>query len=304
MDRKDLLHCGTPLPRTGRETVEGGPGRLVLVPPPLLPVELSALSKSARCYQLAVEGRIELPLVPRTAEEVVIDPNQGIGIAVHDALHECLEQIATNLLVVVKLADPEGPHQLRTGLRRLLCVFSIYSPILRNAESARLAGEARWLAHAVGGLRDLDVAANKIASEAEANPDKPSLRPIAERFARRSEERREQLRRRLAQPRSRYFLIDLVRLVENRCWTRNRECHDSDGVPTTINEFAGLAITDCWKVCEASRGLDELDFDRSHEFRKESGTALYSRVLRSLLPGHRPARSGLCGTSNTARRRQ
>jgi len=278
MDRKDSASLwNAPALEPGRETVEGGPGRLTCVPPPLLPVELSALSNSARCYQLAVEGRIELPLVPRASEEVVVDPNQGIGIAVHDALRECLEQVATNLLVVVKLADTEGPHQLRTGLRRLLCVFSIYAPILRNAESARLAGEARWLAHAVGGLRDLDVAANKISSETEAHPDEPSLRPIAERFARKAEDRRQLLRRRLAQPRSRYFLIDLVRLVENRGRTCNRECHDGDGVPATINEFAGIALRDCWKAsCEASRGLDGLDFDLSHAFRKEIRNLRYT----------------------------
>jgi CHAD domain-containing protein len=285
MDRKNSASLwNAPAFEPERELVERGSGRLACVPPPLSPVELSALSKSAQCYQLAVEGRMELPLVPRAAKEVVIDPDQGIDIAVHDALRECLEQIATNLLVVVKLADTEGPHQLRTGLRRLRCVFSIYAPILKNAESARLAREARWLARAVGSLRDLDVAANKIASETEANPDEPSLRPIAERFARKAEDRRQQLRRRLALPCSRYFLIDLVRLVENRGWTRNRECQGSDGVPATTNEFAGIAISDCWRAsCEASRRLDGLDFDRSHEFRKEIRKLRYTVEFLSSL---------------------
>ena len=141
-------------------------------------LRLSRLSKLQRGYLLAEQGRIDPPLAPRNAMEVALAPAQIAEQAARDVLRECLDQIATNVVVVRKLDDPEGPHQLRIGLRRLRSAFSVYAPVLQSPEMVRLNEEARSLGQEVGRLRDLDVVACEIVRrEAEAFPDEPALRP-------------------------------------------------------------------------------------------------------------------------------
>ncbi len=50
--------------------------------------------------------------------------------------------------------DPEGPHQIRVGLRRLRTALSVFG---RGRTAAALAREARDIGAEVGRLRDLDV---------------------------------------------------------------------------------------------------------------------------------------------------
>src|SRR3954468_9590486 len=58
---------------------------------------LSRSSKAARCYLLVEDGNIDLPLAPRNAEPIDVNPDQSIGEAAIVALCECLDQIATNV---------------------------------------------------------------------------------------------------------------------------------------------------------------------------------------------------------------
>jgi inorganic triphosphatase YgiF len=116
---------------------------LILVPDGGL--QFSRLSKAARGYLLAEEGRIDQPLAPRNAQNILLDPAQTAEQAARDVLRECLDQIATNVLVVRRLDDDEGPHQLRVGLRRLRSAFSVYASVLGNAVMNGSDGEARWL---------------------------------------------------------------------------------------------------------------------------------------------------------------
>ena len=170
------------------ELLEGNPGGLFDIAHVLFPdggLRFSRLSKAARGYLLAEQGRIDPPLAPRNAVAVALDPDQIAEQAARDVLRECLDQIATNVVVVRKLDDPEGPHQLRIGLRRLRSAFSVFSPVLESPEMARLNEEARWLGQEVGRLRDLDVVANDIVRrEAGAHPDEPGLPALADALSR------------------------------------------------------------------------------------------------------------------------
>ena len=139
--------------------------------------------------------------------------------AARDVLRDCLDQIATNFVVVRKLDDIEGPHQLRIGLRRLRSVFSVYKSALESPEMGRLSGEAKWLGQEVGRLRDLDVVANDIVGrEAALHPDEPGLSALAEALARQAGEQRDHVRTLLMGARAQAFLIDLAQFVETRGW--------------------------------------------------------------------------------------
>ena len=54
-------------------------------------------------------------------------------------------------------ADPEGPHQLRVGLRRLRSGLGLFRPLLPKGYAKPLGMQARWLGQETGRLRDLEV---------------------------------------------------------------------------------------------------------------------------------------------------
>src|SRR5262245_55778136 len=152
------------------------------------------------------QGQVDHSLMPRNAETVSLGPGQQAEQATYHILHECHQQIATNIAVVQNLPDPEGPHQLRIGLRRLRSAFAALSTALDSPEMTRLGEEARWLGQEVGRLRDVEVVANEIVPrDAEAHPEQPSFAALADGLRREVTERRKDLRRVLANSRSQAF---------------------------------------------------------------------------------------------------
>ena len=256
------------------ELIEGSLGGLFDIAHALFAdggLRFSRLSKSARGYLLAAQGYIDPPLVPRNAQEVALDPTQNAERAARDILRECLDQIAINIVAVRKLDDPEGPHQLRIGLRRLRSVFSVYAPVLESPEMVRLNDEARWLGREVGGLRDRDVVAIDIVRrEAEAHPDEPGLSALAEALSRQAEELRDHLRKLLAETRVQALLIDLARFVETRGWLVPQDIGQTERLAGPVTELAGQSLGKRWKkVRKRAHGLEMLDTEQRHELRKE-----------------------------------
>jgi CHAD domain-containing protein len=201
----------------------------------------------------------------------VLDPALTAEQAAREILRECLDQIATNVLVVRQMDDIEGPHQLRVGLRRLRSAFSVYAPVLRSPEMKRLDAEARWLGQEVGGLRDLDVVANDMARrEAEIHPDEPELSALADVVLRQAEKRREQLRKLLDVARVQAFLIDLARFVETRGWLVPQDFGQTERLAAPIATLASQSLDKRWKkVANRAQGLETLTVEQRHELRKE-----------------------------------
>ncbi|TJW15591.1 MAG: CHAD domain-containing protein [Mesorhizobium sp.] len=255
------------------ELVEGNPGGLFDITHALFPkggLRFSRLSKAARGYLLAEEGRIDFPLCPQNAKGVAIDPAQTAELAARDILRECLDQIAANILAVRKVDEAEGPHQLRIGLRRLRSAFSVFS-LLQSPEMERLNGEARWLGQEVGHLRDLDVVANDIVGrDAKSHPDEPGLAALSEALPRRTTELRDHLRKLLVEARVQAFLIDLARFVETRGWLVPQDFGQTERLAAPIGELSGQALKKRWKkVVKHAHGIETLTAEQRHELRKE-----------------------------------
>lgn len=275
------------------ELLAGSPGSLFDIANMLFPdggLRFSRLTKAARGYLLAKEGRIDPPLTPRNARHVTLDPAQTAEQAARDVLRECLDQIIVNVWVVRQLDDPEGPHQLRVGLRRLRSVFSAYAPVLASPEMKRLKAEARWLGQEVGDLRDLDVVANDMVRQAvETHPDEPGLSALADVLLRQGAERREQLRGLLAGPRVQAFVIDLARFAETRGWFLPQDFSQSKRLAAPVLELAGHGLDERWKkVHKHARGLKTLTMEQRHELRKELKKLRYAvEFFSSLFPTKR-----------------
>lgn len=269
------------------ELLEGPPRGLFDIAQALLPDagwHFSRLSKGARGYLLAAEGRIEPTLRPRNAEAVSLDPAQTTEQAARDILRECFDQIATNIAVVRGLDDTEGPHQLRIGLRRLRSAFSIFASVLACPEMERLSSEARWLGQEVGRLRDIDVVLNDIIlREAKAFPEEHGIAKLAERLAGQVTEVRHDLRKTLSEPRVRTFLLDFARFTETRGWLLPQDFDQTERLARPVVAFAGTAINRRWKkVVNRSRGLATLNAEARHDLRKELKKLRY--VIEFLSP--------------------
>jgi triphosphatase len=275
------------------ELIEGSPATLFDIARALFPdggMRFSRLSKSARGYLLAEAGHIEPPLAPRYAEMVLLSPEQSAELAARDVLRECVDQIAANLSVVCELDVPEGPHQLRVGLRRLRSAFSVFGAVVKSPEMKRLNGEARWLGQEVGALRDLDVVSGETAHrEAELHPDEPALKHLADRLVGVAAERRERLRALLAGERTQALLLDLVRFVEARGWLVPEDFDQTARLAAPIAELAEAALDKAWKKArKRARDIDALDGENRHELRKQLKKLRYAvEFLGPLYPAKR-----------------
>jgi triphosphatase len=205
-------------------------------------------------------------------------------------LRECVDQIALNMVVVAELDDLEGPHQLRVGLRRLRSAFSVFRPVLKSPEMARLNGEARWLGQEVGRVRDLDVAAKEIARrEAAMHPEEAMLTALADRLDKEAAGRRQHLCGLIAAERAQCFVIDLARFVETRGWLVPEDFEQTGRLAAPVAVLAEAALAKRWKKARKhAENLEALDPEKRHELRKELKKLRYAvEFLSPLYPEKR-----------------
>jgi CHAD domain-containing protein len=239
------------------------------------------------------EGRAARAPAPRPAEDVPIEADWTAERAAQAVLRECFAQVAANAEAVKAADDPEGPHQLRVGLRRLRSALSLFAPAIGGAEARRLAEEAKWLGQETGRLRDLDVLAGELlAAEAAAHPGEPGWDPLADVLAAAAASERSALRETLRGPRARQFLLDLARFVETRGWIDPGDIEQSGRLAVPAGELAREALARRWrKVERRARGLEDLDVEQRHELRKELKKLRYAgEFLAPLFPARRTAR--------------
>ena len=275
------------------ELLDGNPRGLYDIAHALFPeggLNFSRLSKAARGYLLAEQGIVEPPLQPLAADAVALDPTQTAEQAARDILRECFDQIAANVRVVVQLDDPEGPHQLRIGLRRLRSAFSVFATVLASPEITRLQLEAQSVGQEIGRLRDLDVVANDIVKrEAEAHPEEPGIAALVPATEQRANAFRGEVRRLLAGERTQTFLIDLARFVETRGWLVPDDFGQTARLAEPVTRLAEAALNKRWKkVGKRARALETLDAAERHDLRKQLKKLRYAAdFLSPLFPQRR-----------------
>jgi inorganic triphosphatase YgiF len=234
-------------------------------------LHLSTLSKADRGYLLVETGLIDPPLIPRNARDVSLDEGQTVESAARDVLAECLDQISANVLATCQLDDPEGPHQLRVGLRRLRTALSLFRPIIGCPALEVLRDEARWLGQEVGVVRDLDVALSDIvAPEMEHQPDEPGFGALREAIETRRQERRTNLCGLLRGARVQTFLIELSRFIETRAWLCQQDYTQTARLAQHLGVHARGALGKRWrKVRTRAKHIEILDVADRHDLRKE-----------------------------------
>ncbi|MHA7775893.1 CYTH and CHAD domain-containing protein [Roseibium sp. M-1] len=235
-----------------------------------VPFRFSPYSKAERGYRFA-EGRTEAERQPVFAAPVKIDPGLTTEHAFRDVLRSCLTQITGNRLVVLASDDPEGPHQLRVGLRRLRSALRLFRSVLNPASAAPLDGLARTIATEAGALRDLDVLVEEIVSPLSGKaPDSISFDALLEDLnASRDKDIRKVLVDHLKSAEVNAFLLDLAAYTEGRGWLDPENFGQSELLARPVRAFADEALAHQWKkVLKYGKRLDRLDVPERHEMRK------------------------------------
>lgn len=234
-------------------------------------LHLSTMSKSARGYMLAETGKVQSDPLPRNAKAVPLSADMTSEIAARDVLRECFEQISANIDVVLFTDAPEGPHQLRIGLRRLRAAFGMFRPVIGHPEMVRLGAAAKAIGARVGALRDLDVVITDIIDpEQEEHPQEQGFSALRAAIETRRGVVRKELRDYLRSAEAQSFQIDLARFIETRRWLAPEDFEQTARLAQPIRELSGKALGKRWKSCvKHARGIDHLTIDERHELRKE-----------------------------------
>lgn len=235
------------------------------------PVRFARDNKSARGYRLAREGAAEAPLDPRTAGAFAYAPGATVETVARDVFRDCFAQITVNLEVVAVRDAPEGPHQLRVGLRRLRSAFGVLGAQLGETAIVPLSDEARRLGQVVGRLRDLDVLIGEVVTDAAAlGLDAEARDALTAALEARRDKVRAEVRQELAEPQTVRFVFDLAELIETRGWLDAVDYGQSARLATPIADLAaGLLDHRLKKVRRAGRHIERLDPEALHALRKQ-----------------------------------
>lgn len=204
-------------------------------------------------------------------------------------IRDCLEKIEAGRQAALGSDAPEGPHQLRVGLRRLRSAFRLFRPVVDCPEASRLSLLARELGREAGRTRDLDVFCTTILPDLAASLPEEEAAGLMRAFEADRLEERAHLRRELEGPEVQAFLRDLGDFVRLRRWLRPEDHDQTERLARPVGDFADERLADIWKKTrKMARHLSERDVHRRHEFRKDLKKLRYAvDFLAPLYPAKR-----------------
>jgi len=184
-------------------------------------------------------------------------------------------QILHNWQIVLESSDPEGPHQMRIGLRRLRTALRVFRPVFDSEALRQLARELRDIAQLVGEVRDLDVLATDIVGPvAIRNADRMGFHMLQRLLFRKAARHRTRLQRNLADRRWSSLRLRLALLPDGACWT---ELAASEPALQRVELLAALALDECWRRVRRYTGrLSQLSIEERHDLRKRLKALRYA----------------------------
>jgi triphosphatase len=249
------------------------------------PIRLAKKSKAERGYELLL-GRPPEALQPLSATLPKLKSNQSCADAFRAILGVVAEQILHNWQVVAESDDPEGPHQLRVGLRRLRSALRVFRPVADSERLRELDAKARELGRVVGELRDADVLIGAVVAQARASNDgQPSFAKLHEVLLSELGAKRQQVRTALLSPEWSSFQLRLSLLSKVADdWT---DAGDDRAAPARpVGKHARKGIERAWrKVARWAERLEELSIDERHQMRKALKALRYAvEFFRPIYP--------------------
>lgn len=242
-------------------------------------LRFSRRTKAERGYALARGGdAVDATPRPVYASALTFRPSQPVETAAAEVLRSCLDQIAANAAAAAASDAPEGPHQLRVGLRRLRTAFGVFAPAIGGPAAETLDAQARDLAAVAGAVRDLDVIGQAIGANAA-----PALTTD---FAERAAAARTAMRARLASAETTGLILDLGAFIEARGWLRRDDFGQTALLARPLIEAAAEALDRRWRRCaRLAEDIDGMEGEARHDLRKALKKLRYAaEFFESLWP--------------------
>lgn len=134
--------------------------------------------------------------------------------------------------------DPEGVHKTRVACRRLRGLLAMCRPLVDREVTEPIRAELRWVTHALGEARDLDVVHDRLKRLVDGTPHHLVRGPIRQRIGRAVTPQRDAAHARaqeaLSSTRYRALRDELDRLVAAPPWTDRAEERAKDMLPKRL----------------------------------------------------------------------
>jgi len=171
-------------------------------------------------------------------------------------------QIINSRLIVLESDDPEGPHEIRIGLRRLRSVLKTLRPLVGSPSLNKYETLARDFARSIGELRDADVMINSICAPVRDRfPEQKGFAEVLAILAEQRKARQKQVRSMLKSARWGHLQLYLT------LWPETLQ--EFEPLKEPIFEFARTTLKKRWKkLCKLGRDFGNLSPEARHEMRK------------------------------------
>jgi len=216
---------------------------------------------------------------------VSLGKNPSAAALVHRAIGSSVDRIMRHDPGVRIGDDPEDVHQARVGTRRLRSDLRTFGSLLEKDWMSPLRDELRWLAGALGAVRDADVLVDRLRRQAATlpEPDTGALAPIFRRLAMDRDRARAELLEAMEAPR---YVALIERLVDAAVQPKCRK-----GVDAPAEEVVPGLVAGPWrKLRKAVEALpaDPPDADL-HQIRILAKRARYAAEAAAPLVGKKAA---------------
>ncbi len=265
-----------------------------------LPARLAVKSKSERGYEILdgeQEGPVKAAPVGLHAGMSAREAFRAVGLA-------CLHQVINNTPALLK-GDPEGVHQMRVGLRRLRAAMSLFSVLLRDAQTAAIKSELKWLAGELGPARELEVLMNRVVAPIKRRRRWRGMPSLSHEFAERRDAALARAQAAVQSARFRALTLDVAMWLEAGFWTDPGDDLVRDRGAQPIETFAFEQLARRWrKVRKKGKALAKLDARRRHKLRIQTKKLRYAAEFFAALFTTKRAhkrRKSLCPRSNACR---
>lgn len=231
------------------------------------PIAFSTGSKASRGAALALNEPAGAPATPSLGVKPVLKRGQTAGDALTIVAGAAAQQALDNWRCVLESDDPEGPHQLRVGLRRLRAVLRAFAPEFNAPDLDAIELRAQELGRIVSLQRDADVLIADILAPASDAVRKRGRRALSAVLERHRELTRSAVRSALVDPAQTQLKLDLAMI--DLAVARVLAGSDASVARRKARPVARAALAAAWrKARRRARKIDKLSIAERHALRK------------------------------------
>ena len=179
-----------------------------------------ALRSKFECGNQLINGQEREPVGP---SPIAVAADTSCQAAFRIIARSCLHQIVANQVLAAE-GNIEGVHQARVGLRRLRAAISLFTPILRDMQSAAIKGELKWISSELGPAREIDVfIAHVVIPATDDRTHQRGAASLNRNIRHRRIEAVEDIRVAIQSDRFRLLILDIWAWIEFGDWTNTKD---------------------------------------------------------------------------------